>query len=115
MNKDQQKGNKLRTYSLFKQNFTMEKYLQFGSRNQRRNLSKFRISNHKLEIEQGRYRNIKANERLCKLCKKDVEDEIHFLSQCPHLHSARQTTLSKIYRLYPLTESLSAKVNSFGL
>ena len=74
----------------------MEKYLQFGSRNQRRNLRKFRISIHKLEIEQGRYRNIKANERLCKLCKKDVEDEMHFfLLQCPHyillgrLHSQR--------------------------
>ena len=64
--------------SLFKHNFTMENYLQFGSRNQRRNLCKFRISNHKLEIEQVRYRNIKAKERLCKLCKKDVEDEIHF-------------------------------------
>ena len=60
-------GNKLRTYSLFKQNFTMEKYLQFGSRNQRRNLCKFRISNHKLEIEQGRYKNISADKRLCKL------------------------------------------------
>ena len=62
-----------------------------------------------MEIEQGRYRNIKANERFGKLCKKDVEDEIHFLLQCPHLHSARQTTLSKIYRLYPSTENLRAK------
>ena len=61
------KGNKLRTYALFKHNFNMEKYLQFGSRNQRKNLCKFRISNHKLEIEQGRYKNISADKRTCRL------------------------------------------------
>ena len=30
MNKDQQKGNKLRPYSLFKLNFTMENIYTFG-------------------------------------------------------------------------------------
>ena len=102
-------GNKLRTYSLFKQNFTMEKYLQFGSRNQRRNLCKFRISNHKLEIEQGRYKNISADKRLCKLCKNNVEDEIHFLLKCPVLNDVRNTNLSKIHELYPNTERLNDK------
>ena len=43
-----QQHNKLRTYCCFKQNFSLEKYLQFGSKNQRRTLCKFRISNHKL-------------------------------------------------------------------
>ena len=71
------KGNKLRTYTINTQKFNMEKYLQFGSRNQRRNLCKFRISNHKLEIEQGRYKNISAGKRTCKLCNNGVEDEIH--------------------------------------
>ena len=74
-----QKGNELSTYALFKHNFNMEKYLQFGSRNQRRNICKFRISNHKHEIEQGRYKNVSADKRTCKLCNTGVEDEIHFL------------------------------------
>ena len=104
-----QKGNKLRTYALFKQNFNMEKYLQFGSRNQRRNLCKFRISNHKLEIEQGRYKNISAGERTCKLCNTGVEDEIHFLLTCSVLENIRKTTLSVIYKLYPNTENLNDK------
>lgn len=103
------KGNKLRTYSLFKQTFNIEKYLQFGSRNQRRNLCKFRISNHQLEIEPGRYKNIKADKRICKLCKNDVEDEIHFLLKCPVLDNIRETTLVTIFKLYPKIETLSDK------
>ena len=74
----------------------MEKYLQFGSRNQRRNLCKFRISNHKLEIEQGRYKNISAGKRTSKLCNTGVEDEIHFLLTCSVLENIRKTTLSVI-------------------
>ena len=55
MEKTYIKGIKLRTYAIFKQHFNLEKHLQFGSRNQRRSICKFRISNHKLEIEQGHY------------------------------------------------------------
>ena len=42
----------------------MEKYIQEGSRNRRRSLCKFTISNHKLKIEQGRYKNISADKRM---------------------------------------------------
>ena len=94
-----QKGNNLRTYALFKHNFNMEKYLQFGSRNQRRNLCKFRVSNHKLEIIQGRYKNISADKRTCKLCNIGAEDEIHFLLTCSVLENIRRATLSVIYKL----------------
>ena len=73
----------------------MEKYLQFGKRNQRRNLCKFRISNYKLE--QGRYKNISAVKRTCKLCNTGVEDDIHFLLTCSVLENIRKTTLSVIY------------------
>ena len=85
----------------------MEKYLQFGSRNQRRSLCKFRISNHKLEIEQGRYKNISADKRTCKLCNNGVENEIHFLLKCSVLEKMRKNILSVIYNLYPNAENLS--------
>jgi hypothetical protein len=49
-------------------------------------LSKLRISNHDLEIERGRHRELQAKERICKLCLKEVEDEIHFLLKCEALH-----------------------------
>ncbi|MCG8046148.1 MAG: reverse transcriptase domain-containing protein [Candidatus Thiodiazotropha endolucinida] len=107
--RDQQQGNKLRTYCCFKQNFSQEKYLGFGSRKQRAVLCKFRISNHRLEIEQGRYKNVKADQRICKLCKNAVEDEIHFLLQCPTLENIRTATLSMVYKLYPNVEWLNDK------
>ena len=72
-------GNKLRTYRLFKDQFVFEPYLNWGTYNQRNILTKFRISSHKLEIEKGRYMNIPAEQRICRLCKLDVENEIHFL------------------------------------
>jgi hypothetical protein len=46
--------------------------------------TKFRISAHSLEIEQGRSRNIPAEARLCSHCDLNkVETEIHFLVECP--------------------------------
>ena len=44
---------------------------------------KFRISNHKLMIEVGRYDNIPRERRFCPLCKSNqVENENNFLFQC---------------------------------
>jgi hypothetical protein len=51
-------------------------------------LSKLRISNH-LEIERGRHRGLQAKERICKLCLKEVEDEIHFLLKCEALQNVK--------------------------
>jgi hypothetical protein len=36
-----------------------------------------------INIELGRYRNIPAHERFCFNCKNVVEDEFHFMFQCP--------------------------------
>ena len=52
-------------------------------------LSKLRISNHNLEIERERHRELQAKERICKLCLKEVEDEIHFLLKCEALQNVR--------------------------
>jgi len=82
-------NNKLRTYRLFKDKFIQENYLKWENFCQRRLITKFRISSHNLEIEHGRYFNISADQRICKLCKLTVEDEIHFLLECPKLEEAR--------------------------
>ena len=71
----------LGTYRLFKNNISLEPYLSMKNDEQRILLSKLRISNHNLEIERGRHRGLQAKERICKLCLKEVEDEIHFLLQ----------------------------------
>ena len=80
-------GKKLRTRKLFKNSIRFESYLDiFKSPPQRKIYSKFRLSSHELEIEQGRYgaKCIPADQRYCKLCKTGkVEDEFHFVIECP--------------------------------
>jgi hypothetical protein len=36
-----------------------------------------------------RHRGLQAKERICKLCLKEVEDEIHFLLKCETLQNVR--------------------------
>ena len=46
-------------------------------------ITKFRINVHQLAIERGRFRNIKAEERICNFGQeKEVEVEMHFLIKC---------------------------------
>ena len=94
-------GNKLRTYRFFKEKFVYESYLNWGNFSQRRLITKFRISCHNLEIETGRYKNIPADQRICKLCNQNVEDEIHFLLECNSLSQARNQILDGIILKYP--------------
>ena len=72
----------LDTYSSFKSSFCAESYLfTKQNENKRKNLTRLRISAHILEIESGRYKKLKREERLCKACFK-TEDEPHFLLDC---------------------------------
>ena len=77
-------SNKLRFYKLFKTAFKREPYLDdISNFYLRKRLTKFRCSDHKLEIEVGRHKNINANDRICRICLNDVETEEHFLRFCP--------------------------------
>ena len=59
-----------------------------------------RFLRHNLEIEKGRHQNIPLNERICKLCKLEIEDEIHFLLQCLILNSFRTEAMQQISDIY---------------
>ena len=54
-----------------------------------------------LQIEVGRYRNISLCDRICPICKSAVEDEIHFLCQCPCYSDARGVLVQKAHREHP--------------
>jgi len=79
-------SKKLKLYELIKTNYETEDYLDtIRNFDQRRHLTKFRISNHKLAIETGRYgkQRIQANQRLCIFCNKnEIETEEHMLLKC---------------------------------
>ena len=64
--------------------------------NERRNLVKFKLSNHKLMIELDRYQtdHISRENRLCPLCKSNqIENETRFLLDCSKYSSQRRTFL----------------------
>ena len=88
--------NKLRTYRLFKYNFSFESYLLYLSEKKRKELTKFRISSHKLEIEQGRYHKLPITNRICGLCKTEVGGANHFLLQRATLNKTRSNFIKDI-------------------
>ena len=75
---------KMEYYCKFKQDFVFEEYLAcVKNDNHRKELSRFRLSSHSLEIETGRYNNISRENRKCNLCSQNtVESEYHFLLCC---------------------------------
>ena len=98
--------NKLRTYNLFKPRLEYEPYLNYvQNRDKRILLTKFRIEICPLRIETGRYeiigvnKGIIASERTCLVCNgQQVEDEFHFLLECP-VYNMRRVELVNIFRI----------------
>ena len=80
------------TYNKFKQNVCTENYL-IDVKNIRHKtaLSRLRLSNHKLCIEIGRHLRpkLERSKRKCFICKDKIEDEIHFVVNCPLYSSER--------------------------
>ena len=87
-------SSKLRTYALFKEEPGMEKYLiEIKNIAIRQQVTKFRLSNHKLAIETGRYEGLQPDERFCPFCPNTIEDEAHFLFHCPVFSHLRNRDL----------------------
>ena len=84
----QDKGNssKLAIYHTFKSELKPERYLLMSNWNCISSLARFRCSNHKLSIGEGRNTAINLEKRLCKFCDSIqvcvIEDEFHFLPIC---------------------------------
>ena len=113
----QNESGKFRTYVLFKCHFEFEPYLQqIRDFKVRQSLSKFRLSNHNLPIERGRYCKpmTPKDERYCQEClntskKMVVGDELHFLLECPHIEKQRGEFLDDIKRKNPQVTKLNNK------
>ena len=53
-------------------------------------------------IEEGRFRGIERNLRICPLCPMNIiEDEYHFLLVCPTYRELRKKYLSNFYCRWP--------------
>ena len=65
--------------------------------------AKFRISNHKLLIEQGRYQDIPHEERYCQICKtKKIDNEFHFAFECQHYQNIRNNAHNILKNIFQM-------------
>ena len=90
-----QQKSRLELYSDIKSSYRREAYIDDVRDIQTRKcITQIRLSAHKFPIEQGRYKNIPREQRICNLCCNDlVGDEFHYLFICNEfsLTQRRQT------------------------
>ena len=68
----------------------------------RKEITKIRISNHKLNIEVGRYKNVVRPLIVCTLCdQNDIEDEFHFILKCVFYSDLRKMYIKMYYYQKP--------------
>ena len=97
-------SSKLRTYGLVKTEAGMEDYLQRVKNVKiRSQVTKLRLSNHRLAIETGRHSvpKVPRGERFCPFCPGHVEDEFHFLFECAALRHLRCRLLDPVTGTIP--------------
>ena len=88
-------NSKLRTYSTYKEKIGLETYLNLiKNPSVRTEISKFRLSNHKLMIEIGRHKKIPRDLRFCQFCPNEVETEKHFLLHCSTYKEIRKKLIT---------------------
>ena len=84
----------------------------------RQSLTKFRLSNNLLNIEKLRHTTPKTpkEERFCPFCPNVVEDEVHFLVDCPVYSPPRNDDMTN-YMLHknPFFHLKSSKEKFFAL
>ena len=102
-------GSKLRTYAHLKTESGRESYLDIiNNFKRRRALTKIRLSNHTLRIEKGRHEGLDVEDRGCPFCiDKVVEDESHFILDCPIYYVLRAELFEDIQHIFPTFEILT--------
>ena len=85
----------------------------------RKALVKLRFGNHKLMVECGRYDQIPRENRLCPSCRSnEIEDETHFLFNCPKYFIPRDEFYNKVQfyvqniKQLPPIEAIEELINS---
>ena len=87
----------------------LEQYLT-TIKNPSQSFTKFRISNHKLLIEYGRYQKIPRDKRHCKDIGA-IEDEFHFAFECPNYISIRNNANNILKNIFQINITTDSKQN----
>ncbi len=108
-----EKLSKLECYLALNRDYTTADYLStVKDRKLRRQMTRYRLSNHTLGIETGRYRQhwLPKESRICPYCTHgEVETEQHFLTSCPNYQHIRDTFYPKFETLCPDFKLLNKK------
>jgi hypothetical protein len=86
-------NSKLFLFKAFKSKNKSEFYLKYPDFEIRRLICKFRLSDHSLAIETGRYKKIPRHLRTCNKCET-LDDENHFFLNCKLNEHLRKAFLS---------------------
>ena len=62
---------------------------------------KIPISNSILNIEKGRHLKIPVEQRICRLCKQEIEDEYQFIMKCQNLDELKNKFVDEIISVVP--------------
>ena len=105
---------RLQSYSVFKHNFELEKYLSVKAEKKHIfALTRFRTSSHNLFIETGRYEGTPRENRICKSCNmKQIESEYHFLLVCPLYRDLRAKYFTPYFCHWPNTHKFETLLSS---
>ena len=91
-------NSKCITYRAFKDKFQFENYLVKLPTKLRILFCRFRVSNHKLPVETGRYINLPHDQRICHLCNSNnLGDEFHYLFECTYFSNDRKKFLKNYF------------------
>lgn len=105
-------SRRLSSYSIFKHNFVIERYLDRIKINKYRiALTKLRLSSHDLLIESGRFTNVPLEDRKCPQCNL-IENEYHFVLCCPKYTYLRQQFLKPYYCRWPSIHKFESLMSS---
>ena len=106
--------SKLRTFKLVKSAFQTEPYIKMClSRKQRSVIARMRCGTFPLEVEKGRYRNVPANQRICKMCNSNaIEDETHFLLFCERYSDVRANLFRELSSHHDVVINVNSPVDA---
>ena len=102
---------KLSDYSRWKTKLELEPYLLYRDPVARRALARLRSTTHELRVETGRWEKVHSQgkaykptrqERLCRQCYRETEDETHFLLRCPVYARSRDQLILQVDMASPL-------------
>ena len=84
-------------FTELKQTYEKERYANLKNFEIQNALSKLRLSSNKLAVVTGKWYSIKKENRLCSFCNVNaIQDEFHFLIDCPNYKKLRKSPLKSI-------------------